>query len=1000
MRRGGTSQGRQGHHEVAVNHNAVGDPRLTAGMRSSRKQGGPGVLSNPLVGENKLCSSKRTGSIPMKMLIDDEVSGEVSARHTTPGIVGKLMGLDTMPSFRVHSHSMHGVSHSQSMSPDSTGDKYGFSGDFSHRRSTDEIPEFKDVFEVMEATRMKNQRQKSRHGNISARDNVDSADMDFVRQKFMDAKRLSTDESFQRSKEFDDALEALVSNKDLLLEFLQESNYAPTIDLPDPSCSPVSAVNRITVLKPSRRSKFIDADVVYPPVEDTEKCYRAPKDTNYSPRKPWVSLSTQPQPSKEDTGSLRRKLSRSSYQERIDTCVSPTRIVVLKPCLDKIENMEGAFPLTHEMFRSSYRKPNAPLGDGNDTRSTHAEEYMYQMSTRESDMMRRSGKGSRQIAHEVTKQILRTTKGGTNGKQVLNQDTGPFGCDAQESLFSSRAKLKRSEASQRSSGHLDARDAPDAGYSQTYSSKTSIRKEAKRRLSDRWRMTRQYQHTSQDASTFSTLGDMLALSDKEVSKLNSGSAASRKCTNGELHRDGMPGSCGYPLGISSNDGWKNESACTLTRLKSLSSSSTTRKDPMLNIRKEICRPGESSILKDILVVGPNSSEDDLVQSKQTRSLVRCSTHNFSESDMTSLDGDESTLSERVIHVNFEEPTCNVAMPDSAEERFAQPASLHNELRAQCYLDSSCVVPEWQDEAESSASQNLAMHPEPTLALHDHLIYPGPSDSANQADGNMQDQREGNTYTFDPSTELVPHMSPREDDQPSPVSVLESSLDTEDVCSGGFEKISADLQELRMQLRLLKMEATENAVDSDQVLSSNNEISASCKPLSETGQTSNTFWDADERDFSYVLDMLTCLGIQSDEQDFLLNACYLCECPAGSEIYDSLEKKYSMLILWPQSERRLLFDMTNDALMDVVTCLTDCGREGMVKYHSKWDKEAILQEVWRRVCRQRREAECFQEERLMGVGWLDCGDVTSEMVGEIGSMIDEDLFEEVIAELLW
>jgi hypothetical protein len=36
------------------------------------------------------------------------------------------------------------------------------------------------------------------------------------------------------------------------------------------------------------------------------------------------------------------------------------------------------------------------------------------------------------------------------------------------------------------------------------------------------------------------------------------------------------------------------------------------------------------------------------------------------------------------------------------------------------------------------------------------------------------------------------VSSREDDQP-PVSVFESSLGAEDGCSGGFEKISADLQ---------------------------------------------------------------------------------------------------------------------------------------------------------------------------------------------------------------
>ena len=48
--------------------------------------------------------------------------------------------------------------------------------------------------------------------------------MALVRQKFMEAKRLSTDERLRQSKEFQDALEVLSSNKDLLLKILQEPN--------------------------------------------------------------------------------------------------------------------------------------------------------------------------------------------------------------------------------------------------------------------------------------------------------------------------------------------------------------------------------------------------------------------------------------------------------------------------------------------------------------------------------------------------------------------------------------------------------------------------------------------------------------------------------------------------------------------------------------------------------------------------------------------------------
>ena len=62
----------------------------------------------------------------------------------------------------------------------------------------------------------------------------------------------------------------------------------------------------------------------------------------------------------------------------------------------------------------------------------------------------------------------------------------------------------------------------------------------------------------------------------------------------------------------------------------------------------------------------------------------------------------------------------------------------------------------------------------------------------QAEEHVLDQCAGHAFTSNPTEESVSHVSSREDDQPL-VSVFESSLGAEDGCSGGFEKISADLQ---------------------------------------------------------------------------------------------------------------------------------------------------------------------------------------------------------------
>ena len=77
----------------------------------------------------------------------------------------------------------------------------------------------------------------------------------------------------------------------------------------------------------------------------------------------------------------------------------------------------------------------------------------------------------------------------------------------------------------------------------------------------------------------------------------------------------------------------------------------------------------------------------------------------------------------------------------------------------------------------------------------------------------------------------------------------------------------------MQLQLLRIEATNN--DDETTLWSDNGISASCKPHNEAGQMSDTFWDADERDFAYVRDILTglCLVLKFLSSNFTIHLSY-------------------------------------------------------------------------------------------------------------------------------
>ncbi|XP_062210797.1 uncharacterized protein LOC133912203 [Phragmites australis] len=967
----------------------------------------PGIISDPLFAAgNRQSKSREASVVPMKMLIDEEFSKDVNARHISPGPVGRLMGLHSLPSSGTCSQHRYSHSHARKTSPSSSHDRYGVYEDIPHRRSADDI---RDVFEVMEGTKAKMHRSpRSRNGNTSSRsDKIDSADIDFIRQKFMDAKRLSTDESLHMSEEFNETLDALVSNRDLLLEFLQKFDPIVKRDLHNHG-SPSSTANCITILKPSRRNQFTGMDNIYPQDKGTESYFNMQKEEKQSLRKPNLNVSSQSL--KEESGSLRQKLSRSSHQENTDKRTCPTRIVVLKPSLMKVHDIEGAFALNHKISHSDYRR-HKECHDVGRWSPNAEEEYMCQVSLGDSETLGHMGKGSREIAREITKQ-MRSARGGSR-KHVVKPETRTFVLDERSQSLSSVTKLKTSEAFHRSPELCDAWTSSSYNSSPTYSTETSVSKEAKKHLSKRWKKTHLCQHQVTDNDGFSTLGDMLVLSDQDTSKVATHKMACRKCPKGEVQRNRMQGSC--------NDGSRDAATSNLTRSKSLPSS-FIRGVPKSNNRKRTGsgRHNEFSMLKDVLKVGPHYSEY-ACRGRPRQSLSRGSTFHGDESDLMSPGNEERMVIEREIHVNYEETANGIAMPDTSEQSL-HPANLDDELDAVGFLDTSSAVPDMNQEPMSpaGAGQNQQKLKQSATAFDDHLLVPNLDDLVTEDERIEYHQADNYPPVHDPRTEsefpdgighhqghdnqtlCIPPtgsespMTSNKDEQRSPVSVLESSMDVEDVYSGDFEKISADLQELRMQLRLLKRETTDRGDDTELFILSDDE--AACQPPPEM-ENSHTFRDDEERDFSYVLDVLTDMGINSANPDVLLNKCYFLECPAGPDSYDKLEQRYSSLILWPQPERKLLFDITNAALADIITSLMQCGSKGLLRRCSpEWD-EGFVEMVWQRVVQVRQEMEFNQEGLLLDVEWVGSEDGTYLVGSDIGSTLQEDLLEEIIADFL-
>jgi len=975
------------------------------GVVSLRKQATyPAILSDSVFAAvNRQSKSRKASGVPMKMLIDEEFSNDVNARHISPGAVGRLMGLDSLPSSGTHKQHRYTQSHAPKTSPGCFHDRNGSHEGIAHRRSADDII---DVFEVMEATKTKmHQSPRSKNGNTNSRsDKVDGADIDYIRQKFIDAKRLSTDKSLHMSEEFNDTLDALVSNRDVLLEFLQKFDPIVRRDTHSHgSRSPSSTANCITILKPSRRNQ----------ATGTESNFNEQNEVKHSLRKQYSNMSSQSQ--KEESGSLRQKLSRSSHQENTGKRGSPTRIVVLKPNLDKPHDVEGALPLHHEIPHSDNKKHKECQDVGR--WSPYTEDYMCQVPLGDSETLSRIGKGSREIAREITKQ-MRAARGGR--RKHIKSETITLASHERSQFLPSVTKLKAPDAIHRSSEICDVWASSSFNSSPTYSTETSVSKEAKKHLSNRWKKTHQCQDQITDSDGFSTLGDVLALSDQDASKVATHKMPYRKCPKGEVQSDRMQGSCIYPLGISTNDGWRDMATSKLTRSKSLPPS-FIRGVQKSNSRKRAgsVRYNELSMLKDVLKVGPHYSEY-ACHGRLRESLGRDYTIHGDESDLMSPENEEIMVIEREIHVNYEEPVNSTAVPHSSEQSL-HPANPDNELDAAGVLGTSSAISGCNKAPLPYTGQNEQVIKQTAAALDDCLL------DTNLNDLVTKDERIGYHHADDYLTVYDPRMgsdspveiddhhgddnqtlcilpngsesptSSNKDDQQSPVSVLDSSMDAEDVYSGDFEKISADLQELRMQLQLLKRETTNSGDGTELFILGDDKVA--CQPLPEI-EESQVFRDEEERDFSYVLDMLTGLGIHTANQDDLLENCYLLECPGGPDLYDELENKYSCLILWPPAERKLLFDITSAVLQDIITSLMQSCSKGLLRIRSpRWDQDEFAEMVWQRVVQLREEIEFNQGDMLLSVEWAGSEDGAYLVGSDIGSILQEDLLEEIVADFL-
>ena len=204
----------------------------------------------------------------------------------------------------------------------------------------------------------------------------------------------------------------------------------------------------------------------------------------------------------------------------------------------------------------------------------------------------------------------------------------------------------------------------------------------------------------------------------------------------------------------------------------------------------------------------------------------------------------------------------------------------------------------------------------------------------------------------------------------------------------------------MQLKLLKLESADTDAEDLELLISSDEDSLECHSPIYAGEILEAFRDDEDRDFSYLLDVLIDSRVHHTSANELFNACYMQEYPVSTEVFENLEKKYNVLVSWSRPERKLLFDLISSILVDKINPSIDLQSMKSRRCHPTWSREGLVEDVWQLVVKQRKELGGKHEDKLLlEPRWLDLGgDV--DMVGmELERMLIDDLMEELLSQLI-
>ncbi|XP_022935673.1 uncharacterized protein LOC111442460 [Cucurbita moschata] len=745
------------------------------------------------------------------------------------------------------------------------------------------------------------------------------------------SQRVVTNEKLQDSKEFLDALEVLDSNKKLLLKYLQQPDSLFMKHLLD--------IN--DVLPHSNCNHMV---AMKSSDDENHVCYDSGrKSVRRNPRK------KHRRSRKHCSGHIIppdfnyvAKSSRIKVEDDEGLAIFPKRIVVLKPNLGMAQNSSRVVIPSSHAFQSDCRKPSES------ERTENREMETLRMKNHEVRCSKEVSKKTRQVRENFDYGSMSSSLGITRHDRNRNSFVGN---DLNGQCRSSSFRYKQS----------------------------SLSAEAKKRLSERWKTTCDY-HDTGVVGRSCTLAEMLAMPEKETTLTY---MEPRYVGESSYKIDNEQGI--EPFGISSRDGWKDICLAKLSRSRSLPASSTA---------SEILKTNSEPLSMDPFrwerkeAIGEILSQREHITRRNSRSRRR-----KSHSSICSL-------------WEYNDPVLEICTSQNQDSDFKDidPADrtllVDEESTLFPVKDQTDGFENWMDlrvkSDETIVSSNEELQPE----LSVHSVVEDISCSGDQDFFISKElsplASEHTSFHLKSVLGLDSPVSSKEADQPSPISVLEPPF-TDDLPPGSdcFGSLSADLHELRRQLKLLKLETGAFAESEESQHISSDE---------DGGEGSIGFPEekfackAEERwEFSYLNDVLQNSAFKDTDPKMFIAMWHSLDCPVDPFIFEELEKKYAVRSSQSRSERKLLFDQINLGILDIYQKFTDPYPWIRPPTIQVGFNEGLCNNLCKFLGKQVKKVDETIVEEVLGrtAQWL----VLGYDVDVIGKEIERVMVDELIAEVV-